>query len=193
MLERVEQIIEQTSFIGANNNQRKPDNVALTTRIMSLSEDLSRQKRLVGKYKQFIEILHTEIARLDGQTDSLEQLHNWVETTNASISTDDDTIDQPFINETLLRVMSAQATVTPSNHEFFIEGVDSILEAGLRGGLALNYGWRSGNCGLCKIRLVSGEIRTVKYVCAGETLQLEARQFADRQAIPDQQVPYEAI
>ncbi|MCP4981065.1 MAG: hypothetical protein GY935_11290 [Gammaproteobacteria bacterium] len=48
MLERVEQIIEQTSFIGADNNQCKPDNVALTTRIMSLSEDLSRQKTTGG-------------------------------------------------------------------------------------------------------------------------------------------------
>ncbi|MCP4981066.1 MAG: hypothetical protein GY935_11295 [Gammaproteobacteria bacterium] len=82
----------------------------------------------MGKYKQFIETLHTGTARLDGQTDSIEQLQNWVETTSAGLSTDDDTIDQPFI-----------------------------------------------------------------YVCAGETLQLEVRQVVDRQAIPDQQVLYEAI
>ncbi len=59
--------------------------------------------------------------------------------------------------------MSAQATVTPSNHEFFIEGAESILEAGLRSGLALNYGYSNGNCGLCKLRVVSGDIRKIKH------------------------------
>ena len=59
--------------------------------------------------------------------------------------------------------MSAQATVIPSGHEFFVEGAESILEAGLRGGLALNYGCSNGNCGLCKIRVVSGETRKIKH------------------------------
>jgi len=76
---------------------------------------------------------------------------------------DDDTIDQPFVNETFLRVMSAQATVIPSNHEFFVEGAESILEAGLRGGLALNYGCSNGNCGLCKLRVVSGDVRKIRH------------------------------
>jgi CDP-4-dehydro-6-deoxyglucose reductase len=59
--------------------------------------------------------------------------------------------------------MSAQATVIPSGHEFFIEGAESILEAGLRGGLALDYGCSNGNCGLCKVRVVSGETRKIKH------------------------------
>ncbi len=40
MLERVEQIIEQATFINPDSIARKPDNVALTARIMSLSENL---------------------------------------------------------------------------------------------------------------------------------------------------------
>lgn len=72
------------------------------------------------------------------------------------------TINQSAGNEVFLRIMSAQATILPSGHEFFIEGSDSILDAGLRGGLALNYGCSNGNCGLCKMRLVSGETRKTK-------------------------------
>jgi CDP-4-dehydro-6-deoxyglucose reductase len=59
--------------------------------------------------------------------------------------------------------MTAQATILPSGHEFFVEGAESILEAGLRGGLALDYGCSNGNCGLCKMRVVSGETRKIKH------------------------------
>ncbi len=137
MLERVEQIIEQATFINPDTNLRKPDNLALTSRIMSLSEDLSRQKRLVGRYREFT-------GKLAAEPGALGQLQAWLESAVANISVDDDTIDQPFVNETFLRVMSAQATVIPSNHEFFVEGAESILEADLRGGLALNYGCSNG-------------------------------------------------
>jgi len=163
MLERVEQIIEQASFINPDNIARKPDNVALTARIMSLSEELSRQKRLVGRYQRFTETLQAEIARLSAQPDGLRQLESWLDEATLRIIDEDDTIDQSFVNETFLRTMSAQATVIPSGHEFFVEGAESILEAGLRGGLALNYGCSNGNCGLCKIRLVSGETRKIKH------------------------------
>ena len=167
MLERVEQIIEQATFIGADSGNRKPDNVALTARIMSLSEDLSRQKRLLGKYRQLVENLRLQIDSLATAPDALRQISAWLETADAGISnddsSDDDIIDQSFINETYLRVMSAQATVIPSGHEFFVEGAETILEAGLRGGLALNYGCSNGNCGLCKIRVVSGETRKSRH------------------------------
>jgi len=163
MLERVEQIIEQATFINLDTSLRKPDNVALTSRIMSLSEDLSRQKRLVGRYQNFTGQLTEKIERLAAEPDALRQLQSWLESAMANISVDDDTIDQPFVNETFLRIMSAQATVIPSNHEFFIEGAESILEAGLRGGLALDYGCSNGNCGLCKLRVVSGDVRKIRH------------------------------
>lgn len=163
MLERVEQIIEQATFINPDSNVRKPDNLALTSRIMSLSEDLSRQKRLVGRYREFTGQLTEKIEKLAAEPDALRQLQAWLEQAVTNISVDDDTIDQPFVNETFLRVMSAQATVIPSNHEFFVEGAESILEAGLRGGLALNYGCSNGNCGLCKLRVVSGDTRKIRH------------------------------
>jgi len=111
---------------------------------MSLSEDLSHHKRLVGRYRIFTAQLAEKIEKLTAQPDGLKQLQAWIDAAMTTIQVDDDTIDdtidQSSVNETFLRVMSAQATVIPSNHELFIEGAESILEAGLRGGLALNYG-----------------------------------------------------
>jgi CDP-4-dehydro-6-deoxyglucose reductase len=54
-----------------------------------------------------------------------------------------------------------RVVVRPSGHEFAVEGNESILQAGLRGGLPFNYGCGSGNCGLCKCRVVSGATRSV--------------------------------
>ncbi|MBC6958668.1 MAG: hypothetical protein DWB43_03910 [Lautropia sp.] len=41
------------------------------------------------------------------------------------------------------------------------QGNDSILQAGLKAGLGLNYGCAGGNCGLCKARVISGETRQI--------------------------------
>jgi CDP-4-dehydro-6-deoxyglucose reductase len=63
----------------------------------------------------------------------------------------------------MLRVMSAHVVVRPSRHEFFVDGADTILDAALRSGLALNYGCSNGNCGLCKARIVSGQVQKVRH------------------------------
>jgi len=52
--------------------------------------------------------------------------------------------------------------VTPSHREFYVEGSDTLLDAALRAGLALNYGCSNGNCGLCKARVVSGQAKKVR-------------------------------
>jgi CDP-4-dehydro-6-deoxyglucose reductase len=61
----------------------------------------------------------------------------------------------------MLNVISAQVTVRPSGRQFMLEGNDSILQAGLKAGLRFGYGCGSGSCGLCKARIVSGELRPI--------------------------------
>jgi len=107
----------------------------------------------------------------------------------------------------MLNVISAQVTVRPSGHQFLLEGNDSILQAGLKAGLRLGYGCGTGTCGLCKARVVGGEVRPIQHadyalsetekqqgyvlLCANTAVSdivvetLEARGPAD---IPDQTV-----
>lgn len=59
--------------------------------------------------------------------------------------------------------MGKRVRVEPSGREFLAEGDDTILDAALRAGLALDYGCSNGNCGQCKARVVSGETRKVKH------------------------------
>ena len=161
MLERVEQIIEQATFINPERLAQKPDKAALTARIMSLGRELERTRRMLDGYHRLAADTARRVDAL--QSAGAAELKDWLETAQAEIDAAGDTIDQSYVNETYLRVMSAQASVIPSGHEFFVEGAESLLEAGLRGGLALDYGCSNGNCGLCKMRLVSGEVRKIRH------------------------------
>jgi len=170
MLDRVEQIMEQATFIVGEPDKRRPGNAALAKRILAISQDLARQKRLVQSYDKFIAMLKAKSSELDSndvteaqKNANLRSFYQWCKDALIDLEKSDGQPDAPLANEVFLRIMTAQVTVIPSGHEFFIEGADTILEAGLRGGLALNYGCSNGNCGLCKVRLVSGEVKKIQH------------------------------
>ena len=58
----------------------------------------------------------------------------------------------------MLKVVSAQVTVRPSGHQFSVEGHETLLQAGMRAGLQLNYGCGNGTCGMCKVRVAAGQV-----------------------------------
>jgi len=62
----------------------------------------------------------------------------------------------------MLKVMSAHVAVRPSGNEFLVEGHATLLQAGLRAGLKLNYGCGNAACGLCKARVVSGSVAALQ-------------------------------
>ncbi len=69
--------------------------------------------------------------------------------------------DALAIMDDMLKVVSAHVKVRPSGHEFFVDGRDTLLQAGLKAGLNLPYGCGNGTCGLCKARVVSGAVTKV--------------------------------
>ncbi|TCJ83016.1 CDP-6-deoxy-delta-3,4-glucoseen reductase [Cocleimonas flava] len=54
--------------------------------------------------------------------------------------------------------MSYKVTLQPSEHTFEVEENELILDAALRQGVGFPYGCRSGSCGTCLGKVVSGEI-----------------------------------
>lgn len=54
--------------------------------------------------------------------------------------------------------MPFKITIQPSGHEFEVEESESILGGALRAGYVLPYNCRSGVCGSCKNRIVSGRV-----------------------------------
>lgn len=54
--------------------------------------------------------------------------------------------------------MSFNATIQPSNHSFSLEADTTILEAALDQGITLPYSCRNGACGVCKGKVLQGEV-----------------------------------
>lgn len=54
--------------------------------------------------------------------------------------------------------MAAQITIISSGRSFDCATEESVLAAGLRAGLRLPYNCRTGDCGACKAKVVSGEV-----------------------------------
>ena len=79
--------------------------------------------------------------------------------------------------------MSFKIHVEPSGHEFSTQTDETVLDAALRQSIGLPYGCRSGNCGNCIGKLVSG---SVAYP-SRQTAALEGREADDCllcQAVP---------
>src|SRR5690606_39943728 len=54
--------------------------------------------------------------------------------------------------------MTHKVRLVPGGREFGVETGESILDAALRQGVALPYGCRSGSCGTCACRVLSGSV-----------------------------------
>lgn len=54
--------------------------------------------------------------------------------------------------------MSRHITLKPSNHHFYVEFGETLLEAALRSGISLEYNCNNGQCGKCQATLLKGEL-----------------------------------
>jgi CDP-4-dehydro-6-deoxyglucose reductase len=166
MLERVEHIMEQAvNKIVRPVNDDVPDSDTLAARILALGQELAQARQEARRCNDLLTDLQQKLDELGPaaektQDQTFSKLKDWFTLALASTGTTGDDSDI-IAKEAFLRVMAAQVRILPSGHEFFIEGSDSILEAGLRGGLALDYGCSNGNCGKCKAKVVSGQVKKI--------------------------------
>jgi len=160
--ERITQIKEEA--FGRRVRERiLPNQEILAQRLASQSEELEDVRRTLAHYHDLIEALRERIERMAGAsvTEQLADLGRFLDDGLASVLGDETPSDTIAVMDEVLRVMSAHVTVKPSNHEFFVEGNETILKASLRAGLTPSYGCGNGNCGLCKARIVSGQTKQI--------------------------------
>lgn len=143
-----------------------------------LAERLYEQSMELYDVKQHLQLYHTLAVGLQQQieqlresagssstatSNALEQLDNWLEKELRRVLGKEQKPDSIAVMDAMLRVMSAHVTLQPSGKDYFVEGNDTLLEAALKAGLALNYGCSSGNCGLCKARVISGQVMKTRH------------------------------
>lgn len=143
-----------------------PDKEVLAARLYEQSRELADVRNHLQRYHSVLVRMQERVQQMGktaGANDgALAALDDWLNGQLEEVL-NTEAPDPLSVMDDYLRVVSAHVVLRPSGHEFFVEGSDTILEAALRAGLALNYGCSNGNCGLCKARVVSGQIQKVRH------------------------------
>lgn len=142
-----------------------PKREVLAARLAAVAKELSETKTELERYRAVAEGLEAQIKAWNSGSEEVQGaaaalkawLHQTLEATRYGAE-----FKNLTIRDTFLRVMASQVKLQPSGHEFFVDGADTVLEASLRAGLAMNYGCSSGRCGKCKARVLSGEVMKVR-------------------------------
>jgi len=211
LFERLTQI-KDSAFSKRIRERILPDPEVLAVRLSDIGHELAEVRaqlaRLHAVSAECAQRLATLATHLPGDAGKeAGTLRDWLQ--DAQTRAPDETEHHLLAaRESTMRVMVAHVLVIPSQREFFVEGSDTLLDAALRAGLALNYGCSNGNCGLCKARIVSGQTKKVRshdYVLsqtdknAGAVLMcshtavndlvIEAEEAGSAREIPLQQIP----
>lgn len=144
-----------------------PDAEVLAARVTELSKTLAFNQGQVKRLNALLVELWSKLAEVElrlgaGSHPVMEELKSWIKR-EVELAMEPGFINPLAVKDAFLRITTAQVTILPSKQVFLVEGHDSILEAAIRSGVPLNYGCSGGNCGLCKARLVSGEVKKTRH------------------------------
>jgi CDP-4-dehydro-6-deoxyglucose reductase, E3 len=164
MLERVALVKEQA--FGRRVRERiLPSQEVLAQRLFRQSQELADLRRHLQGYHALVlelrDAIRAQAEAAPGDV-ALQRLASQA-TTGLARALATEPVDRLDVMDDMLKVMCAQVTVRPSGHQFSVEGHDTLLQAGLRAGLQLNYGCGNGSCGMCKVRVIDGEVARVMH------------------------------
>lgn len=162
-LEQVTQIKEK-AFAKRVRERVLPSQEVLSQRLFTQGEELADLRRHLSHYHNLVDALRLRIEEMQTAQPS-EQLKEVLQMLDAGLARvlgSDDKTDALAVMDAVMRVMTARVTVKPGGGEFLLQGPETVLEAALRTGHTPSYGCGNGNCGLCKARVVSGEVQQVR-------------------------------
>jgi CDP-4-dehydro-6-deoxyglucose reductase, E3 len=209
LLERVARIRDE-AFGRRVRERLLPTQEVLAQRLFRQSQDLADVQRHLQRYHDLVVAVQQRLRQLAGQRrddPAVHELEAFV-THGLARALATESVDILEVMDSMLKVMSAQVTVRPSGHEFTVEGHATLLQAGLHAGLMLNYGCGTGTCGMCKVRVISGEVAKTRpfdyplseaekrqgytlacaHTAASSELTLELLEAGGPQDIPQQQI-----
>ncbi len=158
MLERMEHIMERAVTRKHTAKERTYEPEVLASRLKSLAEELVRARLTAQHYERVLQRVQEWLAQ---EPVDVPALRRWLAEAMAA-DTLDDRSEQILVGESFLRTMAANVRILNTDYEFPVEGTCTVLECGLQAGVPLEYGCSNGTCGLCRARVVEGEVRAVR-------------------------------
>lgn len=161
-LERMERIMERSTSKLSRGENALPDTHVLAARVNALAQDLVDAKMQANWSTELLRQVKQRVEGLPQGDDGWCEFRDWFfAALNRSWRTDDSS-QKLLANEQLLRTMTANVRIFNSGQAFPVEGATSVLEAGLEAGVPLEFGCNDGTCGLCRARVISGEVTRLK-------------------------------
>ena len=163
-LERLERI-KDAAFGQRVRDRVLPGAEVLVARLTELSTDLARVQGRSDAYRATLDELCGRLRDMAGgpaPPESAAALLAWLRR-SLEVAQNCENAPALLVRDRFMRIMTAQVQIRPSGHEFFVEGGDSLLEAALRAGLALDYGCSVGSCGKCKAKIVAGQVQKTRH------------------------------
>ena len=158
--ERVARIKEE-SFGRRVRERMLPSQEILAQRLFAQSRELADLRRLVQRYHRMVESLDARLGERFAGHPALSSMRDEIYERLGGVLAEP-SADPIAVMDDVARVMTPHVRLKPSGHEFFVEGRDSILEAGLKAGLKLGYGCGNGTCGLCRARIADGQVQRIR-------------------------------
>lgn len=162
--ERVVRLKEE-AFGRRVRERTLPSQELLAQRLFRQSEELADLRRHLQHYHALVLELRDAIAAQRDAAPGDEALQHLAAQARAGLSRvlATEPVDRLDVMDDMLKLVCAQVTVRPSGHQFAVEGHETLLQAGLRAGLKFNYGCGNGSCGMCKVRVIAGEVARVQH------------------------------
>ncbi|MEI8327106.1 MAG: 2Fe-2S iron-sulfur cluster-binding protein [Betaproteobacteria bacterium] len=164
LLERVVQIRDE-AFGRRVRERLLPSQEVLAQRLFAQSQELADVARHLQRYHGLVIEMQRRIRELaalhPGQTQWVQLEQQITQGLAQALATE--SVDLLEVMDDMLKVMTAQVTVRPSGHQFLVEGHANLLQSGLHAGLKLNYGCGNGSCGMCKVRVISGQVARTQH------------------------------
>jgi CDP-4-dehydro-6-deoxyglucose reductase, E3 len=159
-------LIKERAFGKRVFESALPDAEVLAVRITELSTTLANSQSQVKQFNRLLGKLWDKLTEIESRLGSesrmtMEDLKAWVRN-EVEVAMEPGFINPLAIKDSVLRIITAQVTVLPSKQDFLVEGHDTLLEAAMHSGISLNYGCSGGNCGLCKAKVLSGEVKKTR-------------------------------
>lgn len=164
-LQRIAQIKEK-AFGKRVFERALPEPEVLAARVTELSRSLAVSQKQVRQFNDLLGRLWDKVAELRTTTipvdSAMAGIGDWIKQ-EVALAMEPGFNNPLAIKDGVLRVMAAQVSLMPSGQDFLVEGQDTLLEAAMRAGLSLSYGCSGGNCGLCKAKVLSGEVKQTRH------------------------------
>lgn len=209
LLERVAQIRDE-AFGKRVRERMLPSQEVLAQRLFAQTQELADVRKHLQRYHGLVIELQKQ-ARAGVREHPADPAWREMEqqvTRGLAQALATESVNLLEVMDDMLKIMTAQVTVRPSGHQFLVEGHANLLQSGLHSGLRLNYGCGNGSCGMCKVRVISGDVVQTQHsdyalsetekaqgytlmccnTAASSELTLELLEASGPQDIPEQQI-----